>query len=140
MPYNAASARTQFKKGNRPQNTKKPGDEYVSAKDGYTYLCIAEQNPHTGFEHRFVMKHLHLWEQENGPVPEGHCLKSRDGNRSNTDPSNWICIPRALLPRLAGRWSIPYDQAPDELKPAVLATARLEHAAREARSNRSKVK
>lgn len=137
MPYNAGSARTQFKKGNRPHNTKKPGDEYVSTKDGYTYLCIAETNPHTGFEHRFVMKHLHLWELQNGPVPEGHCLKSLDGDRSNTDPSNWECIPRALLPRLAGRWSLPYDQAPDELKPAVLTSARLEHAAREARKARS---
>lgn len=83
MPYNAASARTQFKKGNRPR------------------------------------------------------LKSLNGDRSNTDPLNWICIPRAMLPRLAGRWSLPYDRAPDELKLAVLTAARLEHASREIRKKRS---
>lgn len=124
---------TQFKPGQRPKNTKKPGDEYVSSKDGYVYLCIPETNPHTGFDHRFVLKHKYLWEQANGPVPEGHCLKSRDGNRQNTDPSNWMCIPRSMLPRLSGRWTLPYDDAPDELKPLVLATAKLKHAAHEKR-------
>lgn len=122
--------RTQFKKGQRPRNTRQPGHEYISAADGYTYLCIAETNPHTGFEHRFVMKHRYLWEQIHGPVPLGHCLKSIDGNRQNTDPDNWICIPRALLPRLSGRWSLAYDDAPPELKPILLATAKLQHAAR----------
>lgn len=136
MPFNPNSARTQFKKGQRPPNTKRPGAEYVSAKDGYTYLCVPERNPHTGFEHRFVMKHRYLWEQVNGPVPAGMCLKSLDGNRSNCDPANWLCIPRSMLPRLSGRWSIPYDSAPDELKPLILATARLQ-ARSKARKKRS---
>lgn len=133
MPFHPNSARTRFKKGQRPQNTKKPGDEYVSSKDGYVYLCVPETNPHTGFEHRFVLKHKYLWEQKNGPVPAGHCLKSRDGNRQNTDPSNWMCIPRSMLPRLSGRWTLPYDQAPDELKPLVLAAAQLKHTAKSKR-------
>lgn len=133
MPYHPNSARTRFKPGQRPHNTRKPGDEYVCAKDGYVYLCIPETNPHTGFEHRFVLKHKYLWGQANGPIPEGHCLKSRDGNRQNTDPSNWMCIPRSMLPRLSGRWTLPYDQAPDELKPLVLATAKLKHTAKTAR-------
>jgi hypothetical protein len=29
-------------------------------------------------------------------------LKCLDGNKQNTDPSNWEAVPRALLPRLAG--------------------------------------
>lgn len=135
MPFNAASARTQFKKGQRPKNTKKPGDEYVSAKDGYVYLCVPQTNPHTGFQHRFVLKHRYLWEQLNGPVPEGFCLKSRDGDRQNCDPSNWMCIPRAMLPRLSGRWSLGYDQAAPELKPVVLAVAQLQHGAKQRRAD-----
>lgn len=133
MPCNPNSARTQFKKGHRPVNLAEIGHEYVSAKDGYTYLCIAETNPHTGAAQRFVMKHRYLWEQANGPVPAGQCLKSIDGNRQNCDPSNWICIPRALLPRLSGRWSLAYDDAPPELKPVLLTAAKLQHAAREQR-------
>ena len=36
-----------------------------------------------------------------------------------------------MLPRLSGRWGLGYDEAPDELKPTVLAVAELEHKARE---------
>lgn len=130
MPFNPNSAKTQFKKGQRSHTTKHVGYEYVSKKDGYTYLCIDEVNPHTGFEHRFVMKHKHLWEKINGPVPADHCLKSKDGNRLNTDPGNWELVPRSMLPRLAGRWGVPYDSAPAELKPTLFAIAKLETKAR----------
>jgi hypothetical protein len=131
MPYNPASARTQFKKGHRPASYKGPGHERVD-DDGYVWLIVAETNPHTGAATRPVMKHKWLWEQKNGPVPEGHCLKAVDGDRQNTDPSNWVAIPRALLPRLAGRWHEPYDSAPPQLKPTLLAIAKVEHAARHA--------
>lgn len=130
------SRKTQFKKGQRPHTTKYPGYEYVDRKDGYVYLCVPETNPHTGFEHRFVLKHKHLWEKLNGPVPEGHCLKSRDGIRTNTDPANWFLIPRAMLPRLSGRWGTNYDTAPAELKPALLAIAKLETKARSIRKGK----
>ncbi|WP_370189331.1 HNH endonuclease signature motif containing protein [Qipengyuania sp.] len=140
MPYNAASARTQFKKGHRGGKAAELyqpiGTERVS-KDGYRERKIHDGMP---FQSRWKEVHRIEWEELHGPVPEGHCLKCRDGDRSNTDPANWLCIPRALLPRLAGRWSLPYDHAPDELKPAVLTSARLEHAAREARKHRSKAR
>jgi len=85
---------------------------------------------------RFV--HTLRWEDAHGPVPPGHVLKCLDGDRLNTDPANWACIPRALLPRLAGgrHGRLPYDTAPPELRPALLAIARLEHAAREARTRK----
>lgn len=129
MPYNPNSARTRFRKGNRPHNTKHAGHERIS-KDGYVEISINETNPYTGFERRYVQKHRHLWEQANGPVPEGHCLKCLDGDKTNTDPSNWAAIPRALLPRLNGRFGRGYDDAPPELKPTIMAIARLEHEAR----------
>lgn len=77
-----------------------------------------------------------LWEQANGPVPEGHALKCLDGNRLNTDPSNWTAVPRALLPRLNGRHGRRYDQAPDELKPVIMATARLKQAISDTRGRK----
>lgn len=130
------SRRTQFKCGQKPHNTKHVGHERVDRKDGYTYISVAEQNPHTGYERRYVLKHKWLWEQANGPLPEGYALKCL-GDRGNTDPSNWVAIPRALLPRLVGgnrhHNKLAFDAAPDELKPVVLAVAKVEHAARERR-------
>ncbi len=128
MPFNAASAATQFKKGQHPHNTKYVGHERIEKKNGYIEICIDEVNPHTGFRHRYVLKHKWLWETLNGPVPKGMCLKSIDGNRQNTDPANWQLIPRALLPRLAGKRGRDYDKAPAELKPTILAVAKVEHA------------
>lgn len=131
MPFNPRSAATQFKKGHRPHNTNYLGHERVS-KDGYVEISIDERNPHTGFERRYVLKHRWLWEKANGPVPSGMALKCL-GERTNTDPSNWVLVPRAILPRLAGgrrKQHVAYDEAPDELKPAILAVAKLDHLAR----------
>ena len=67
-------------------------------------------------------------------MPDGHCLKCLDGDKTNTDPSNWEAIPRALLPRLSGgRWYRPYASFEPEVRPTVLAAAKLEHKAREVR-------
>lgn len=133
-PTRGRSAATQFKKGNLPHNTHYLGHERVS-KDGYVEISIDETNPHTGFERRYVLKHKWLWEKANGPVPVGHALKCLDGNKQNTEPSNWEPIPRALLPRLAGgnryRRCLPFDGAEPELKPALLTIAKIEHAIRE---------
>jgi hypothetical protein len=127
MPFNANNARTQFKKGQRPHNTKHLGHERVSI-DGYVEISIDEVNPHTGFERRYVLKHKHLWQQLNGPVPDGMCLKCLDGNRLNTDPSNWALIPRGALPFLNGHRGPNYNQVAPELRPTVLALAKLKHA------------
>lgn len=132
MPYNPNVARTQFKKGHRPQNTKYLGHERIDG-NGYIQVSVAEENPYTGYHRRYVHKHRHLWEEANGPVPEGMALKCLDGDKTNTDPSNWKLIPRAMLPRLNGRFGRGYDNAPADLKPTILATAEVEHAARELR-------
>jgi hypothetical protein len=121
--------KTQFKKGGLPHNTNYAGHERIS-KDGYVEISVNETNPHTGFERRYVLKHRWLWEQANGPLPDGMCLKCK-GDTRNTDPSNWEAVPRALLPRLNGRFGRGYDAAPDELKPTIMAVAKLEHRLRE---------
>lgn len=130
------SVGSQFKKGDKPGNLQPLWSERP-AKGGYVEIKVPERNPYTGHATRFRMKHVWLWEQENGPVPEGHALKSLDGDKTNTDPSNWEAVPRALLPRLSGRHRIAYDTAPAELKPTLLAVAKLEHAARERRKERA---
>ena len=119
--------RTQFCKGQEPHNTKFLGHERVN-KDGYVEISVAETNPHTGYHRRYVHKHVHLWTQKNGPVPAGHALKCLDGDKTNCDPDNWEAVPRALLPRLNGRFGRGYDAAPQDLKPTILLVAKLEHA------------
>jgi HNH endonuclease len=127
LPYNANSAKTQFKKGQHPHNIKYAGHERLH-EDGYLYISVEETNPHTGFERRYLLKHKYLWEKKNGAVPEGMCLKCVDGNRQNCDPSNWTPISRGELPHLNGRWSQGYDESPDEVKPVLLTLAKLKHA------------
>lgn len=126
--------RNQFKKGQLPHNIKFAGHERVS-KDGYVEISVEQVNPHTGYGRRYVLKHRWMWEQKHGPVPTGMALKCL-GDRLNTDPANWELVPRALLPRLAGgrrKQHIAYDEAPDELKPAILAAAKLDHRVKTAR-------
>jgi hypothetical protein len=127
------ASRHWFVSGQAPHNASELGHERIN-KDGYVEICIAAPNPYTGAAQRYVLKHRWLWEQANGPVPAGHALKCRDGNRLNTDPANWEAVPRAILPRLAGakgyRHTLPHDQAAPELRPLIVALARLRHAAR----------
>jgi hypothetical protein len=88
IPYHPNSASVRFKKGQLPYNTKYLGHERVT-KAGYVLISIDQKNPHTGFERRYVLKHRYLWEQKNGPLPAGTRLRCLDGDRQNTDPSNW---------------------------------------------------
>lgn len=127
MAYNANCAKTQFKKGGLPPNTKYLGHERVTV-DGYVEISIADTNPRTGYSRRYVLKHRHLWEQQHGPVPDGYILKCLHGNRLNTDPSNWTPIPRGLLPFLNGHRGPNYDQAAPEVKTAILTLAKLKRA------------
>lgn len=120
--------RTQFKKGQIPHTYRGVGHERVDSKDGYVILIVAERNPWTGAATKPVHKHRWLWEQTNGPIPDGMALKCLDGNKQNTDPSNWELVPRALLLRLNGGphgRHVAYDDVAPELKPAVMAAAKL---------------
>lgn len=137
MPFHPNSAATRFKAGQVAINLNPIGHERI-CKDGYLEIKVAQPNPYTGAWGHYVHKHRWAWEQVNGPLPKGMALKCLDGDRQNCDPANWVAVPRALLPRLAGgRWGrIPYDQAPAEIRPALLAIAKLEHAAREKRKGR----
>ena len=134
----AKVSHTWFRKGERrgvATKLYKPiGTERIS-KDGYLERKIHDGMP---LQSRWRAVHLIRWEEVNGPVPDGHALKCLDGDRRNTDPANWEAVPRALLPRLSGgRWHQPYDSYEPEARPAVLAVAKLEHAARQARRGKT---
>ncbi|HEV7340849.1 MAG TPA: HNH endonuclease signature motif containing protein [Sphingopyxis sp.] len=127
--------RTQFKKGQAAPNAHDIGDERVRS-DGYVEIMVAERNPYTGAPRRYVFKHRVLWEQANGPLPSGMVLKCLSDNKENCDPANWEAVERGLLPILNGRRTprrLAFEDAADELKPLVLAQAKLRHQAGKAR-------
>jgi hypothetical protein len=133
--------RTQFRKGEIPHTFKGAGHQRIDSKDGYVVIIIEEANPWTGANTRPVHKHRWLWEQQNGPIPEGHALKCLDGDKTNCDPSNWELIPRALLPYLnGGRASkgVQFDHAQPEVKPVILTVAKLKHQAKQVKQRQVK--
>lgn len=71
-----------FKKGSLPHNYK-GGTMHA---DGYIVKPLGEGKQR--------LEHVHNWEQINGPLPRGYCLRCVDGNRKNTDASNWKLISR----------------------------------------------
>lgn len=130
------SVETRFKKGQlsgrAAERVKSIGTERLS-KDGYR-----ERKIHNGLPMQSRWRAIHLleWEAVHGPVPAGHALKCLDGDRQNTDPSNWELVSRSMLPRLAGgahKQYVSFDHAEPELRPALLAAAKIEQRSREAR-------
>jgi hypothetical protein len=80
------SSRTRFQPVQLPHNTQPVGHERVS-KDGYIYIKVS-------MTEKMVLKHRYVWEQANGPVPDGHCVAFRDGNRQNCELSNLYLLSR----------------------------------------------
>jgi hypothetical protein len=105
------SSQTRFKKGQLPHNTKPIGYERVD-ENGYVYLKVS-------MEHKMVLKHRYVWEQANGPIPDGHNIAFRDGNRQNCDLSNLYLISREE----AAREQIKNETAEHRAARVVKATA-----------------
>lgn len=74
---------TQFKKGNLASNRREIGDERLS-KDGYVYVKVADGQKNRNWK----QKHWIVWEQHNGPIPEGANVVFKDRDRRNFDISN----------------------------------------------------
>jgi hypothetical protein len=86
----AKVARTWFKKGNVPHNTKHDG--HISVRrdtDGRQYFYIRLSIG----KHKLL--HRYLWEQAHGPVPSGYVITFKDGNQGNCVLDNLECITMA---------------------------------------------
>jgi hypothetical protein len=114
--------RTSFKKGDIPSNTRQLYAERIS-KDGYVEIKVPEKNPYTGCPTRFRLKHIWIWEQSHGKIPVSHAILFKDGNPLHCALDNLMLIKRSELLRLNKHG---YKEAPAEIKPTVLALAKLE--------------
>ena len=94
----AKSAPTMFGKGHRPANTLPVGTE-LELSDGYTWVKIAEID-HAKKNINWRQKHRLIWEQNNGPVPDGCRIIFKDGDKQNFDINNLSCVSLAELARL----------------------------------------
>lgn len=76
-----SSKATQFRAGQKPMNHKPVGSLRVDA-GGYLQIKLHD----TGYPPRdWVMYHRHVWQQAHGPVPAGHVVGFKAGQRC-TDP------------------------------------------------------
>lgn len=112
-----------FSKGIVPATTKPMWHERICSKDGFILMKVPERNPHTGAETRYKHKHVWLWEQENGPVPEGHCIRFKDGDNRNFDPDNLVLISRGVNGTLNKRG---YGRLPQQYRDTAIVVAKIE--------------
>lgn len=93
------SAETRFKPGERrgvAVRLYKPiGSERIS-KDGYLERKINDGMP---LQKRWRAVHIIEWEAINGPLPAGHAIVFKDGDKNNRHPDNLELITRAELMR-----------------------------------------
>lgn len=93
------SPETRFKPGHRggkaAQLYRPIGSERIS-KDGYLERKINDDLP---FQKRWRAVHILNWEAINGPLPVGHAVVFRDGNKQNFALDNLELVSRADLMR-----------------------------------------
>lgn len=98
------SERTRFKKGNKPATWLPIGSERVK-RDGY----LERKTTDTGYPPRDWVAVSHIeWEKHNGrPVPKGHAVIFRDGDKRNFASANLELISRADLMRRNSYLNLP---------------------------------
>lgn len=117
---------TRFKSGNRPPNTVPVGSETDKTKGGYLKVKIGEPNI-------WRFKHRLIWEASNGPIPAGHNVQFKDGNRKNCDISNLYLISKH---NQVNQNSI--HRYPEEIKSAIRTTAILKRVINKRLRNQNK--
>lgn len=81
---------TMFHKGNIPTNHMEVG-ECTHTTDGYLIRKVQEQGTQ---RERFELVHRKVWEEHNGPIPEGKIISFLDGNKDNCEIENLVMVDR----------------------------------------------
>lgn len=94
------------------------GAERVDSQ-GYTWVKVVTR-PSAPFNEQWRPKHTLLWEQTYGPVPGGHLIAFRDGDRRHVVLENLVCItPQQMLEAHS------IHNLPPELKEAIQLLGRV---------------
>lgn len=125
------AAETRFKAGHKPHTWQPIGTEVTDPKDGYLKRKIRDDAKPATYNWAFV--HRLVWEEANGPIPDGHVIVFRDGNRTNVDLGNLECIHRADLARRNTVW----NRYPREVAEAIHLRGQLRRRIREKQERQS---
>lgn len=88
------TAKTRFKKGFTPHNTRRIGDERLD-RDGYLYVKVSEGLRPS--RRNWKMKHRLIYETHNGEIPEGYVVIFLDQNKNNYDIDNLYACSRKVF-------------------------------------------
>lgn len=99
---------TMFKKGQTPICYRPVGSERVN-KDGYIEIKVAD--PGT-----WRLKHRVIWEEAYGPIPAGHNVQFRNGDKQDLRIDNLYLISRA---EQMGKENSFHTRYPEELKAVI---------------------
>jgi len=95
------SPATEFKPGQMPVSYLPVGTEKIR-DDGYVWVKVADPKA-------WKQKHRLIWEEVNGPVPDGQVLLFADGNKQNVNLDNLLLISRRQMPILNNKQLISSD-------------------------------
>lgn len=121
-----ASRKTQFRKGNHPVNEMQIG-AISTTRDGY----LIRKKSMTGSQwERWEFLHRAVWEEHNGPIPEGMTVVFLNGDKKDVRIDNLMLISRGELSTMSrkGYWS-----ADPELTEAAVSLVRLQRRANKKR-------
>lgn len=94
-----------FTRGHK-RGCKPIGTERLDPRSGYLLRKVSD----TGDQYRdWIGVHVITWTSANGPVPAGHIVTFRDGDRSNTAVENLECITRGERIRRNSWQNLPAD-------------------------------
>ncbi len=111
--------KTRFKKGNIPHNANKKGDGAITIRKdksgrNYKYIRVA-----LGV---WELLHVHIWEKENGKIPENHIVVFKDGNTEN------VCIENLeLISKVENMLRNSKHKFPREIIPSLVLKNKLEN-------------
>lgn len=63
-------------------------------KNDYIIVKVAEESDRPQGKTNWKLKHVHIWEQANGPLPKDHDVLFVDRDKRNFDPDNLVAVPR----------------------------------------------
>jgi hypothetical protein len=104
--------KTSFKPGQMPNNYR-PVGSIRTDKDGYWMIKVADPR-------KWELLHRNVWKKAHGPIPNGHAIIFKDGNKQNCALENLAIISREdnMLRNTIHRY-------PEEIKSAIKTLTKL---------------
>lgn len=103
----AGSEKGWFQNGHEPHNTD-PVGTVCKKTDGYLWMKL-DDKPGAKIKN-WKQLHIVVWEEANGPVPDGHFVIFKDGNIENVKLENLMLVSRAEN-AVMNRWGLRFTTA-----------------------------